>query len=157
MVIEKVKSVFRRRSRQYDLEDYIRHQRERGFDGAKQLVDSTPMAPPIGYKKAPSMVELIREAVRSHHLAAAAASAGAETFEESEDFDIPDDPVQLSSPYENEFDPPVEVLLQAGREELARREAERKAAGAGSAPQPGPGEAAGQKAAGEGTPLPDLK
>lgn len=130
--------VFRRHKKQYDLEDYIAHQKARGFDieqGSLQIVDSTPMAPPIGYKKAPSMAELVREAVRSHHLAAAAAQADMETFEESEDFDIPDDPVQMESPYENDFDPPISELIKAGREVVEER---RKAAASRPAPKPGP-------------------
>jgi len=32
------------------------------------FMDSTPIAPPIGYKKTPSMVELVREMVRSEKL-----------------------------------------------------------------------------------------
>lgn len=147
-VKELVQRVFNRKKRQYDLEDYIRHQKERGFVGAAQVVDGTPMAPPIGYKKAPSMVEIVREAVRSEHLRQAAIAAGHETFEESEDFDIADDPVQMSSPYENEFDPPLEVLLEAGRKSLAEKEAQNKASGAAPAPKPGPATEA-VKASGE--------
>lgn len=72
-----------------------------------EVVDSTPMAPPIGYKKQPTMVDHIRNMVRSEQLRREAEEAGAETFAESDDFNIPDDPIDPSTPYEEVFEPPV--------------------------------------------------
>lgn len=72
-----------------------------------EVVDNTPMAPPLGYKKQPTMVEHIRNMVRSEMLRREVAKAGAETFEEADDFDIADDPIDPSTPYEEVFDPPV--------------------------------------------------
>lgn len=82
----------------------------------REVLDNTPMAPPIGYKKQPSMVEIVRDMVRSERLRVEAAEMGRESFEDADDFDIPDDPVDPSSPFENDFDPPVKELLQAGNE-----------------------------------------
>lgn len=135
--IRKGVQVFRRRSKQIDLEEYIERQKARGFEGAKQVVDSTPMAPPIGYKPTPSMVDIIRQMVRSERLAQAAQESGYETFEESEDFDIGDEPEDLRSGFENDFDPPLEELLKAGREALATRQLNSAASSASAPPSDG--------------------
>ena len=88
----------------------------------RELLDSTPMAPPVGHKKQPSMVELVREMVKSEHLRRAALESGHETFEEADDFDVGDEDDMPSSPHENEFDPPVSELLREG--EKAKRDRE---------------------------------
>jgi len=71
-------------------------------DGSENL-DPQPMAPPVGFKPAPSLAEQIREMVRSEKLAREAAEAGFETFEESDDFDVGDD-FDPRTPYEEIFD-----------------------------------------------------
>lgn len=100
--------MFRRRGRPTDMEDYYARQERRGFIGSRQKVDGTPVAPPVGYVKQPSMVEIIRQQVRSAHLAAAAEAAGMDTFEEADDFDVgdPDDALPLTQ-YEAIFEPPA--------------------------------------------------
>jgi len=70
----------------------------------QEVPDPVPMAPPIGYKKEPSMTERIRAMVRSEHVRLAAMKAGAETFEEADDFEIGDD-YDPTSPFEEVFDP----------------------------------------------------
>lgn len=70
----------------------------------REKPDPIPMQPPIGYKKQPSLSEQIRDMVRSEQLARDLAARGVETFEESDDFDIPDDPVDPSTPYEADFE-----------------------------------------------------
>lgn len=75
----------------------------------QELPDPTPMAPPVGFKRQKPLHELIREMVRSEHLAQAAAAAGAETFEESDDFDVDDDSYDPSTPYEMTFEGDVEL------------------------------------------------
>lgn len=128
MLLEKLKNKIRRRPKQLDLETYIKKLEAKGYtkDG-NIILDPTPMAPPIGYKKAPSMVEIVRDMVRSEKLAQEAREAGFETFEESEDFDVGDEPELLRSPYENQFDPPLEELLKEGRKALQEREEREKA------------------------------
>lgn len=107
------------KDKQTDLEDFIgigrRYARldERG----KEVPDPTPIAPPVGYKRQPTLVEQIRAMVRSERLAAEVSEAGYETFEEADDFDVPDDPVDPSTPYEVGFEPPVPIA------ELRRRQA----------------------------------
>jgi len=84
-----------------------------------EVLDKTPIAPPIGYNKTKSMMEIVREMVVSEKLAMDARSAGYETFEESEDFDVDDD-FDPSTPYENDFDPTIPELRAALEEEKGR-------------------------------------
>lgn len=83
----------------------------------REIMDPIPMAPPIGYQRQPSLAERIRDMVRSEQMRLAAGEMGAETFEESEDFDV-DDEYDPTSPWEEEFDPIEENL----RMELRQRE-----------------------------------
>ena len=53
-----------------------------------EILDPTPIAPPVGFSQQPSMAEYIRDLIRSEKLAQEATEAGMETFEESEDFDV---------------------------------------------------------------------
>lgn len=71
-----------------------------------EIPDPTPVAPPIGYKKQPSLAEQIRQAIASERLKEAAEAAGLETFEEANDFDVGED-YDPSSPYEEQFEPVV--------------------------------------------------
>lgn len=70
----------------------------------REIPDPIPMAPPVGYRKQPSMAEIIREQIRGHRLAEEARAMGKETFEEADDFDVGDD-YEPSSPWEEQFDP----------------------------------------------------
>lgn len=72
-----------------------------------ELPDPTPMAPPVGYKKQPSMVEHIRNMVRSEQLRAHVEAQGAESFEEADDFEVDDDDRLPISAYEAFFEPEV--------------------------------------------------
>lgn len=98
----------------------------------RELPDPTPLAPPVGYIKQEPLHVQIARMVRSQQLADEAAAAGAETFEEADDFDVEDgDDLQVLSTYENDFDPVAA--------EIARlQEAQRNAPPAAPAP-PGPG------------------
>lgn len=104
-----------------DEAEYFAALRKLGFTLDGQIVDSVPLAPPIGYKKQPSMVELVRNMVRSERLKAEL-DADTESFEDADDFEIPDDPDPPLSGYENELDPPIRELVQAGEAEVKKRE-----------------------------------
>lgn len=89
-----------------------------------EIPDPVPMSPPIGYHRAPSLIDQVRDMVRSEQLRHMAETTGAETFEESEDFNVED--YEPSSPWEEQFDP-VERLREARIAELAiRAESERR-------------------------------
>lgn len=97
------------------------------LDGSESL-DPTPMAPPVGYRRQPSLAEQIREMVRSEKLAQELAATGAETFEEADDFDVEDE-FDPSTPWENDFDPAVRDMIRDGQEVISSREkAEKEAA-----------------------------
>lgn len=82
----------------------------------EELPDPVPMAPPIGYKKQPSMVDMIRNMVRSEALRQAAEKSGHESFEDADDFETGDDD-DPSTPYEEVFEPtPVDELKRRAAE-----------------------------------------
>lgn len=83
----------------------------------QELPDPTPMAPPVGFMRQPSLSERIRDMVRSEALRVAAESSGLETLDEADDFDVGDE-VDPHSEWENDFDIPVTELRQ--REQAER-------------------------------------
>lgn len=90
---------------QAELEDYISSISRPSLDqDGREVLDTTPVAPPVGYRRQPSMVENIRAMIRSEKLRQEAAEAGYETFEEADDFDVGDD-YDPTSPYEGDFEP----------------------------------------------------
>lgn len=137
--------IWRRKSRQVDLEELLEQQKERGLVGAQFIPDPTPMQPPIGYKKQPSMMEVLRQQIRED-LSREAAQRGHESFEEADDFDVGDD-LDPHSPWENEFDPPISELVSEGQQAAqAKKPAPptdgpaptKPAEGRSEAPTPGP-------------------
>lgn len=68
-----------------------------------EVLDSTPVALPVGFKRPLSLNEQIRRLVKNE-LSNRAAAVGAESFEEADDFDCEDD-FDPKSPYEEVFDP----------------------------------------------------
>ncbi|UDN67853.1 hypothetical protein [robinz microvirus RP_147] len=80
-----------------------------GSDG-KEYPDPIPMAPPVGYSAPPTIMEMIKSMIHSERLLAQADSEGFDTYDEAEDFDIPDDPMDPHTDYEAVFDPPPKPL-----------------------------------------------
>lgn len=70
----------------------------------REVLSSEKLALPLGYKKPESLAEQIQRLV-VRQLSDQAQAEGFDSFEESEDFDIGDDPPDPSSPYEEFFDP----------------------------------------------------
>lgn len=70
-----------------------------------EVPDPTIVEPPLGYIQQPDLMEQMRRMVRSE-LSRIADLQEMETFEEADDFDIDEDPVDYSTPYEIYFDPP---------------------------------------------------
>lgn len=94
----------------------IRHTPE-----GKEIVDNTPVEMPLGFKKPESLEAQIQRLVRVH-LSESSEKAGFESFEDSEDFDIEDDPLDPSTPYELEFDP---LLGREVNSDMLRRDGEK--------------------------------
>lgn len=100
--------------------------------GGREYLNPTPLAPPVGYQRRPSLAQQIRDMVRSERLAQELDRAGFETFEEADDFDVGDD-FDPSSPYEEHFDPtPVSELRRRLAEAEAAEEAKKRAAEGGT-------------------------
>lgn len=90
----------------------------------RELMDPKPMQPPLGYKRAPSLAEQIRQQVLAAKLEEL--DALAETEEEADDFEIDDDMAPFS-PHENEGMPTVKELKKRAQEindEIKRRNIE---------------------------------
>lgn len=112
--------------------------RRQTLDG-KELPDPVPMAPPVGYKRQPSMVEHIRSMVRSERLRMEAEAAGMESFEDADDFDVPDDP-EPASRYEvpDDLEPPASLRQKQAdaKAKAAEEAAEPPSDGGNPAPKP---------------------
>lgn len=70
----------------------------------REMPDAKPMEIPVGFKRPETLAEQVQRLVRTQ-LSQEAAQSGLETFEEANDFDIADDPIEPGTPYEEEFDP----------------------------------------------------
>lgn len=75
-----------------------------GLDG-REYPDPVPMSPPIGYEPPSDLLQMLEQLFKRGKAVLEAAEI--ETEEEANDFDIPDDPVDLLTPYEKVFEPPV--------------------------------------------------
>lgn len=89
------------------------------YRNGREVMDSTPMSLPVGFRRPPSLIEQMRSMIR-HELSEGAARAGRETFEESLDFEIPDDPDDPTTPYEHAADNDPEVMQGLEHARLAR-------------------------------------
>jgi len=108
----------------YSDEAHTRIQNARGErldEHGKEIVSPLPMQPPLGYKRQDPLAIRIREMIIGEKLRQAAIDAGMETFEEADDFDVDDD-FDPSTPYENDFDPPLKELKKE-LEEIANAKA----------------------------------
>lgn len=96
--------------KQIDLEEAIALKKD---DPSRryEYPDPTPMAPPIGYKRQPSLHDQIRSMIRTEKVRQALEAAGLETAEEADDFEVGDD-YDPASPHEHNFDPPLHPAVQ---------------------------------------------
>ncbi len=91
--------------------------KNRPYQGNRFYPDPTPVAPPAGYQKQPSMIDIIKNQVEA--LSREMGEAGHETFEEANDFDIDDDAFPASEyETEDEVEVPPSVLKQRQLDEL---------------------------------------
>lgn len=95
--------------------EVLDHKGRRLTPTGAEIPDPVPIAPPLGYKKQPSIFEHMRQLIQNERIRQDLISQGVETFEESDDFDVDDD-YDPTSPWENEFEPPLQPLLEAARE-----------------------------------------
>lgn len=77
-----------------------------------EILNPTPVAPPLGYKKTLSLAEQIRQQVRQlKHID----DDEPETLEEADDFDIEEDPAPTSR-WENDMVPSVKEAQRRARQ-----------------------------------------
>lgn len=75
------------------------------FTNRTEENDGVPAGIPVNYRRPPTLQEQIARFVQSAQIRQELANAGVETFEESEDFDVPDDNAHdMTSPYERHYD-----------------------------------------------------
>lgn len=70
----------------------------------REICDPKPLSRTVKLKQE-TIEEKIMRLVRERDIQFALHSQGVETFDEADDFDIPDDPVDPSTPYETVFEP----------------------------------------------------
>lgn len=88
-----------------------------------EVLDPTPLSPPVGYVPQPSITERLRELIAGERMRRTAELREMDTFEEADDFDVDDDVAPMrDSPWENEFDPPVRDLVRDGQRSLSEKE-----------------------------------
>lgn len=79
----------------------------------RECPDPTPVAPPVNLSRNPSLQVMVQSLVRSELLRQHALQQRKLTFEEFDDMEIEDDPSDPSTPWENDYDPPVREMLSA--------------------------------------------
>lgn len=89
----------------------------------KEILNPTPMQPPVGYKPALTLTEQIRQQIRTYKNMD---DNEPETEEEADDFDCIDDP-QPESRWENDMIPSIKETRQRLRELEAREKLYAKA------------------------------
>lgn len=87
------------------------HPKGKPMLGSTLIPDPYPVAAAIGFKKQPSMIDIMREQVRE--VVRATEREGYENFDDANDFDVPDD-LFPASPHEypEEAEVPLSVLRQ---------------------------------------------
>jgi len=104
----------------------------------REILDGRPMEPPVGYNPQPSLMEKIRKMVHDAQIQRDLAKAGAETFDEANDFDVGDD-YDPSSPWEQYYEPtPFEAFI-ANKEQAQKAEPPREPPSGGAAQPPAEG------------------
>jgi len=99
---------------------------KRHNENGEEILDNTPIQPPLGYKRTPSLYEQIQQQVRLSKLMEH--DDEPETDEEADDFEIGDD-FEPMSEHENDHIPSIKKLkAEAKRINDEIKEAQRKKA-----------------------------
>lgn len=78
-------------------------------DRGEEKLDPTPMAIPVGFERPLTMEQQVARLMRAQYEMQVKVRdmTGVETPEEADDFDIEDDPIDMTTPYEEHFMPDV--------------------------------------------------
>lgn len=106
-----------------------RTQHRRYTKDGHEIMDPTPIAPPLGYDPNPSMfdivrLEILKNNLRQLHLEQQWEN---ETIEEADDFDV-DDEFPMESRWENDYDPSIKELTRRVEELQTQIDQQRAAA-----------------------------
>lgn len=96
-------------------------------DKGREIVSKVKFAAAVRMDHGDSLGERVREMIRSEKLRQEALEAGYETFDEADDFDVDDDTMDPTTPYEEVFEGDVHADARALREEREKQEKERRA------------------------------
>lgn len=106
----------------------------------EEIPDTTPVRLPLGWNRPPSLNERIARMVSQEMARLSTRNEEAESFEEANDFDIEDDPIDKQSPWEEPEDTGVldqEIALHLAKAKQLKEQ--KTAVGAVSkAPKPKP-------------------
>lgn len=78
-----------------------------------EILDPKPVAVPVAFRTSETMDQRIKRIIE-HSMSVQAKNAGLETFEEADDFDIEDDPIDPSTPWETDFDSATVNAIERG-------------------------------------------
>lgn len=74
-------------------------------DKGEEIPDPRPVALPVGITTPVPLGDRIRQLVLNEIVKRDLHAAGIETFDEADDFDVPDEPIDRMTPFEETFDP----------------------------------------------------
>lgn len=84
----------------------------------EEILDDTPVALPVGFKRPQSLQERMRYLLRAEFLKRDLEAHGVETFEEADDFSVDEQDPLEGTPYEDQFEPDIPGI--AAREQEIR-------------------------------------
>lgn len=93
----------------------------------QEVLDPTPMAPPVGYQRTESMFDIVQRMTREALLQQELEKQGFETFEEADDFEVGDD-YEPPSEHENDLDPDYRQIAEDVKISRKLQEAQAQAA-----------------------------
>lgn len=110
------------------LENFRTTDRDHRFRGGRlEFLNPTPMQPPVGYKPQPSLFDLVRQQVQQQLHGQMQLD---ETEDDADDFEMSDDPIDPTSPWENDHIPSLKSMKErtAALEKQLQQEEQQAAA-----------------------------
>lgn len=73
-------------------------------DRGEELLDDRPMSAAVGFKRPPSLADLVKSLIRNEQVQRDFETHGIETFDDADNFNTGED-MDMTSPWEENFDP----------------------------------------------------
>lgn len=74
-------------------------------DAGQEICDPDPLSIPVKFRRPMSVAEEVAKLMRNPEFRRRLDDLGLESFDEADDFNIPDDPIDPLTPYEDGFEP----------------------------------------------------